>query len=43
MDLSYPTEQVYGTSFITDAPCNLFKIIRFIKFTTPRAYILLNP
>ena len=27
MDLSYPTEQVYGTSFITDATCNLFKIV----------------
>jgi len=30
MDLSYPTEQVYGTSFIPNASCNLFKIV-YIK------------
>jgi hypothetical protein len=27
MDSSYYTEQVYGTGFISDASCNLFKIV----------------
>jgi hypothetical protein len=27
MDSNYYTEQVYGTSFIFNASCNLFKIV----------------
>jgi hypothetical protein len=32
MDSNYYTEQVYGTGFISNASCNLFKIINTKNF-----------